>query len=226
MLDVATPDDIEILPVKKLGQVAGVFAARGKDFVTQAVDALKLGFEGIEGDIHAGHVRRSSSREPWYPRGTRNAQRAAIVDRGRRRARHRRRAHGHRRDQGRNGSAPISCSTACRACRCCRPARCCSSKRRHHQGRRAERAVPDRRQIDRRACRHGRRRGSSAAVPEGREAPARAGRLGREAGHDRAGEEVSVRVPEQWIYRLALARTRSEAQALRFFAAPCAMSAM
>ena len=48
MLDVKPAlDDIEIVPVKKLdGRVAGVFAAFGKDFVTQAVDTLKLGFEG------------------------------------------------------------------------------------------------------------------------------------------------------------------------------------
>jgi hypothetical protein len=83
MLDLfATPDEIEILPVKKLsGHVVGTFAALGKDFVTQAVDALKLGFEGVERDIHAGHVRRSSSREPWYPRGTelRNERQLSIV---------------------------------------------------------------------------------------------------------------------------------------------------
>ena len=83
MLDLfATPDDIEILPVKKLdGRVAAIFAAHGQDFVTQAVDALKLGFEGIERDIHAGHIRRSSSREPWYPRGTemRNERQLSIV---------------------------------------------------------------------------------------------------------------------------------------------------
>jgi len=82
MLDLFAPDDIEILPVKKLGgRVVGIFAARGQDFVTQAVDALKLGFEGIERDIHAGHVRRSSSREPWYPRGTelRNERQLSIV---------------------------------------------------------------------------------------------------------------------------------------------------
>jgi hypothetical protein len=83
MLDLfATPDEIEILPVKKLGgRVVGTFAALGKDFVTQAVDTLKLGFEGVERDIHAGYVRGSSSREPWYPRGTelRNERQLSIV---------------------------------------------------------------------------------------------------------------------------------------------------
>jgi hypothetical protein len=83
MLDfMPASDDIEILPVKKLkGRVAGVFAAFGKDFVTQAVETLQLGFEGIENDVHAGYIRRSSSREPWYPRDTpvRNERQLSIV---------------------------------------------------------------------------------------------------------------------------------------------------
>ena len=83
MLDIMpASDDIEILPVRKLkGRVAGVFAAFGKDFVSEAVDALQLGFEGIESDVHAGYVRRSSSREPWYPRDTpvRNERQLSIV---------------------------------------------------------------------------------------------------------------------------------------------------
>jgi MOSC domain-containing protein YiiM len=42
---------------------------------------LRLGFEGVENDVHAGYVRRSSSREPWYPRGTevRNERQLSIV---------------------------------------------------------------------------------------------------------------------------------------------------
>lgn len=83
MLDIApAPDDIEVLPGRRLkGQVAGIFAALGKDFVSTAVDSLRLGFEGIENDVHAGHVRRSSSREPWYPRGTelRNERQLSIL---------------------------------------------------------------------------------------------------------------------------------------------------
>jgi hypothetical protein len=83
MLDLVTPaDDIEIVPPKKLSaRVAGVFAARGKDFVTEAVRELKLGFDGIEGDFHVGQTRRSGSREPWYPRGTemRNERQLSIV---------------------------------------------------------------------------------------------------------------------------------------------------
>jgi hypothetical protein len=83
MLDIAKPaGEIEIQPVQKLSaRVAGVFAARGKDFVTEAAAELKLGFDGIEGDLHTGHIRCSSSREPWYPRGTemRNERQLSIV---------------------------------------------------------------------------------------------------------------------------------------------------
>ncbi len=82
-LDLERPgDDIEILPGRKIAaKVTGVYAARGKDFVTEAVGELKLGFEGIERDFHQGHTRRSGSREPWYPRGTemRNERQLSIV---------------------------------------------------------------------------------------------------------------------------------------------------
>jgi hypothetical protein len=83
MLDIAKPaGEIEIQPVQKLSaRVAGVFAARGRDFVTEATGELKLDFDGIEGDFHTGHTRRSGSREPWYPRGTemRNERQLSIV---------------------------------------------------------------------------------------------------------------------------------------------------
>ena len=72
----------EILPGRKLtARVAGVYTAPFDHFVTQAVDALPLSFEGIEGDFHAGHTRRSGGREPWYPRGTemRNERQLSIV---------------------------------------------------------------------------------------------------------------------------------------------------
>jgi MOSC domain-containing protein YiiM len=63
--------ETEIHPAQKLSaRVEGVFAALGENFVTQQVEALELTFEGIVGDIHAGHTRRSGGREPWYPRGT------------------------------------------------------------------------------------------------------------------------------------------------------------
>lgn len=83
MLDVATPaDDVEIHPSRKLSsRVAGVFVARGKDFVTERAGGLKLGLDGIEGDVHSGHIRRSGSREPWYPCGTemRNERQLSVV---------------------------------------------------------------------------------------------------------------------------------------------------
>jgi hypothetical protein len=72
----------EILPGRKLpARVAGLFAAPGDSFVTRAIDTLDLGFDGIEGDIHGGPTRRSGGREPWYPRGTemRNERQISIV---------------------------------------------------------------------------------------------------------------------------------------------------
>lgn len=62
-------------------RVAGCFIASGKSFVTTATDALRLGFDGIEGDVHRGATRRSGGREPWYPRGTeiRNARQLTLV---------------------------------------------------------------------------------------------------------------------------------------------------
>lgn len=72
----------EILPARKLAaKVAGVLLAPFDHFVTRAVDALRLGFEGIEGDFHAGQTRKSGGREPWYPRGTemRNERQLSIV---------------------------------------------------------------------------------------------------------------------------------------------------
>lgn len=75
-------DEPEILPARKLlARVEGVFVAPGDDFVTRAADALDLDFEGVRGDFHAGHTRRSGGREPWYPRGTemRNERQLSIV---------------------------------------------------------------------------------------------------------------------------------------------------
>ncbi len=55
--------------------------ADGKDFVTRPVDGLDLDFNGIAGDRHAGLTRRSTAREPWYPRGTeiRNDRQLTVV---------------------------------------------------------------------------------------------------------------------------------------------------
>lgn len=72
----------EIIPARKLtGRVAGLFVAAGDHFETSAVDTLALGFDGIPGDFHAGGTRRSGSREPWYPRDTemRNERQLSIV---------------------------------------------------------------------------------------------------------------------------------------------------
>ncbi|MBB6464517.1 MOSC domain-containing protein [Aminobacter carboxidus] len=72
----------EILAGRKLAaRVAGVYIAPEDHFVTQAVETLPLGFEGIAGDVHAGYTRRSGGREPWYPRGTemRNERQLSII---------------------------------------------------------------------------------------------------------------------------------------------------
>jgi hypothetical protein len=62
---------VEIVPARKVtGRVTGVFAARGGDFVTERVETLALGYDGIPGDRHAGILRKSGVREPWYDRGT------------------------------------------------------------------------------------------------------------------------------------------------------------
>lgn len=66
-------------------RVAGLLAGATRDgafgFRTEAVDALDLTFEGLAGDRHAGHTRKSGGREPWYPRGTpmRNERQVSIV---------------------------------------------------------------------------------------------------------------------------------------------------
>lgn len=75
-------DAFEIVPASKVtGRVSGVFSARNGGFETEAVDALHLTFQGIEGDFHAGYTRHSGGREPWYGRGTemRNERQLSIV---------------------------------------------------------------------------------------------------------------------------------------------------
>jgi hypothetical protein len=65
-------DDLRITPAfRTAGKVEGVFrTSSAEDFRTAAVEALELTFEGISGDRHGGHTRKSGGREPWYPRGT------------------------------------------------------------------------------------------------------------------------------------------------------------
>lgn len=73
---------IEIVPARKLAaNVAALYLAPSDHFETRPVDALRLGFEGISGDFHAGATRRSGGREPWYPRGTemRNERQLSVV---------------------------------------------------------------------------------------------------------------------------------------------------
>ncbi|WP_306118640.1 MULTISPECIES: MOSC domain-containing protein [unclassified Roseitalea] len=74
----------QISPRRRLAaSVDGLFAARGDDFVTSPVETLELTFEGVPGDVHAGMTRNSGSREPWYTRGTpiRNERQVSIVAR-------------------------------------------------------------------------------------------------------------------------------------------------
>lgn len=78
----ATENPVEIVPARKLAaRVAALYLAPFDRFETRAVDTLQLGFDGIEGDFHAGTTRRSGGREPWYPRGTdmRNERQLSIV---------------------------------------------------------------------------------------------------------------------------------------------------
>lgn len=74
--------DPHIVPRKKLsGSVAQVLVAPRDHFVTEATDALELTLRGVVGDFHAGFARRSGGREPWYPRGTelRNERQLSLV---------------------------------------------------------------------------------------------------------------------------------------------------
>ncbi|QND63832.1 MOSC domain-containing protein [Mesorhizobium loti] len=72
----------EIIPARKLAAKAvALYVAPADHFQTRPVDELQLGFDGISGDFHAGPTRRSGGREPWYPRGTemRNERQLSIV---------------------------------------------------------------------------------------------------------------------------------------------------
>ena len=79
--DVA-PELPEILPARRIkGRVSQLLAALGGDFPTEEVASLALGFDGVEGDYHAGPTRKSGGREPWYPRDTeiRNERQISVV---------------------------------------------------------------------------------------------------------------------------------------------------
>lgn len=68
-------------PQKLSGKLKGLYLAAGDDFVSHAVDELQLSFEGIVGDYHFGHTRRSGGREPWFKRGTemRNERQVSLL---------------------------------------------------------------------------------------------------------------------------------------------------
>lgn len=84
MLDSTKPrrESIDIVKGRRLsGKVDGLFIAASDHFVTQEAGVLDVGLDGIVGDHHNGATRRSSSREPWYPRNTviRNERQLSIV---------------------------------------------------------------------------------------------------------------------------------------------------
>ena len=73
---------VEIIPGRKLAaKVSALYVAPSDHFETRPVEELRLGFDGISSDFHAGATRRSGGREPWYPRGTemRNERQLSIV---------------------------------------------------------------------------------------------------------------------------------------------------
>ncbi|MDX8511709.1 MOSC domain-containing protein [Mesorhizobium captivum] len=73
---------VEIVPGRKLtARAAALYAAPFDHFETRPVEELRLGFDGIEDDFHAGATRRSGGREPWYPRGAemRNERQLSLV---------------------------------------------------------------------------------------------------------------------------------------------------
>lgn len=62
---------VDFIPAtKKSGTVSGLFAALGDGFVSEPVERLELTYDGIPQDNHAGKLRQSGAREPWYERGT------------------------------------------------------------------------------------------------------------------------------------------------------------
>ena len=73
---------VDIVPAQKIrGVVVGLFHAPDGTFETQPIDRLALTYEGIPGDRHAGLLRPSGPREPWYPRDTemRNERQLSIL---------------------------------------------------------------------------------------------------------------------------------------------------
>ena len=203
MLDFAAPAmTSKSLPARKLdGRVAGLFAARGKHFVTEAVDALRLGFDGIAAISMPARHGAPAAASPGI-RATPRCATSGNCRSSRRRTRSRGRAHGPSPRSGRNGSAPTRHRRRAAAVDAAVGHAAVLQERRHRQGRRAERAVPHRRASRSPSmpawrtlrpvrCCFPRRRNACAAWSPGSKSP----------GRSTVGEEVSVRVPEQWIYR-------------------------
>lgn len=75
-------DEPEIIAAKKLlARATGLYSAEGDSFETAQRSRLVLDLEGVKGDLHAGYSRKSGGREPWYARGTemRNERQLSIV---------------------------------------------------------------------------------------------------------------------------------------------------
>lgn len=61
--------------------IVGVYCVPQEALASLPVEHLDLNYAGIVGDRHAGLVRSSGAREPWYPRGTmmRNERQVSIL---------------------------------------------------------------------------------------------------------------------------------------------------
>ncbi|MCJ8142464.1 MOSC domain-containing protein [Ancylobacter sp. A5.8] len=62
-------------------RLARTLLGDGAGFITREVPVLGVTLEGVPGDRHAGHARPADSRVPWYPRGTsiRNCRQVSLV---------------------------------------------------------------------------------------------------------------------------------------------------
>jgi hypothetical protein len=81
----ALPPEPEVVPAMRLeGRISLVAATSGTgpyDFATETAADLVLGFEGIEGERHYGHLAKADSRVPYLRRGTpmRNTRHVSLV---------------------------------------------------------------------------------------------------------------------------------------------------
>jgi hypothetical protein len=69
------------VPAPPPASVAACLIVDPGEIASRPVASLTVDFAGIAGDRHAGMTRASTSREPWYPRGTiiRNDRQVSIV---------------------------------------------------------------------------------------------------------------------------------------------------